>query len=92
MPTLIMTAENDPFVPSHPFRDAVIEGNRNITLVITPEGGHCAFLEHGDNDYDGYWAEREIVRFVTAHETSAVQVKLYPYIETPRRDVRLQPD
>jgi predicted alpha/beta-fold hydrolase len=34
---------------------------------MTPEGGHCAFMERprptGDERYDGYWAEREIVRF-----------------------------
>jgi predicted alpha/beta-fold hydrolase len=91
VPTLIMTAENDPFVPAGPFRDPAVTGNPNITVVITPEGGHCAFLEPGDDGYDGYWAEREIIRFATAHEASAVQVKLYPYVE-PARGVRLQPD
>jgi len=85
VPALIMTAENDPFVPSQPFRDRALTGNPNITVVITPEGGHCAYVERADGSYDGYWAEREIVRFATAHETSAVQVKLYPYVETLRR-------
>ena len=83
-----MTAENDPFVPSRPFRDPALTANPHITVVITPEGGHCAFVERGEGAYDGYWAEREIVRFATAHETSAVQVKLYPYIE-PVRSARL---
>jgi predicted alpha/beta-fold hydrolase len=85
IPTLIMTAENDPFVPSHPFRDPAVTANSQITLVITPEGGHCAFVERGEGTYDGYWAEREIVRFASAHETSSVQVKLYPYVESVRR-------
>ena len=84
IPTLIITAENDPFVPSHPFRDPAVTGNRWVTLVVTAEGGHCAFLEQRDAHYDGYWAEREIVRFATAHEASGVQVKLYPYIEPVR--------
>jgi predicted alpha/beta-fold hydrolase len=84
VPTLIMTAENDPFVPSGPFRDPSVTGNPHVTVVITPEGGHCAFVERGDGDYDGYWAEREIVRFAAAHEASAVHVKLYPYIEHER--------
>jgi predicted alpha/beta-fold hydrolase len=35
-------------------------------VVITQDGGHCAFVEAEEADYDGYWAEREIVRFVTA--------------------------
>jgi len=85
VPALIMTAENDPFVPSHPFHDPAIAENPRITLVITSEGGHCSFLERPDGDYDGYWAEREIIRFASAHETSTVQVKLYPYVETLRR-------
>jgi len=64
VPALIMTAENDPFVPSHPFHDPAIAENPRITLVITGEGGHCSFLERPEDDYDGYWAEREIVRFI----------------------------
>jgi len=37
-----------------------------VRLRVTPHGGHCAFLERPEQGYDGYWAEREIVRFVTA--------------------------
>ena len=67
VPTLIVTAADDPFVPPAPFRDPAVTGNPAITTVITPHGGHCAFVERADGEYDGYWAEREIVRFVTAH-------------------------
>jgi predicted alpha/beta-fold hydrolase len=67
VPTLILTAADDPFVPPEPFRDPVVAGNPNITVVITPHGGHCAYLERGGSGYDGYWAEREIVRFVTSY-------------------------
>jgi predicted alpha/beta-fold hydrolase len=66
IPTLIVTAENDPFVPADPFRDPAVTGNPSITTVVTREGGHCAFVERPDGDYDGYWAEREVVRFATA--------------------------
>jgi len=66
VPTLIVTAENDPFVPPDPFRDPSVTGNPHITTVVTGEGGHCAFVEQTDGDYDGYWAEREVVRFATA--------------------------
>jgi uncharacterized protein len=65
VPTLIVTAENDPFVPPGPFRDPAVAGNPAITTIITREGGHCAFVEHPDGRYDGYWAEREVVRFAT---------------------------
>lgn len=85
IPALIVTAENDPFVPSDPFRDPAVTGNPFVQVVMTPDGGHCAFVERRDSEYDGYWAEREIIRFASAHETSAVQVKLYPYVESARR-------
>jgi predicted alpha/beta-fold hydrolase len=68
VPALVLTSEDDPFVPSSPFRDPAVGGNAHVRLVITPHGGHCAFLEHAGDGYDGYWAEREIVRFVTAHQ------------------------
>ena len=67
VPTLVLAAEDDPFVPAATFRDPAIASNPNITVMLTPHGGHCAYVEHGDNGYDGYWAERELVRFATAH-------------------------
>jgi len=63
VPTLIITAKDDPFVPDAPFRGPEVAGNPHITLVITPNGGHCAYLERPSGEYDGYWAEREILRF-----------------------------
>ena len=63
VPTLIITAEDDPFVPGAPFREPAVTGNPHVTLAITPHGGHCAYLERADGGYDGYWAEREILRF-----------------------------
>jgi predicted alpha/beta-fold hydrolase len=66
VPTLILTADNDPFVPTSPFREPAVRDNPRVTTVITTGGGHCAFTEHVagvTNGYDGYWAEREIVRF-----------------------------
>ena len=63
VPALILAAEDDPFVPPTPFRGPEITGNANITAAVTPHGGHCAYLERADGDYDGYWAEREILQF-----------------------------
>ena len=70
VPTLIMTARNDPFVPAAPFSHPAITDNPNITVVVTPQGGHCAYMEAPDEGYDGYWAEREIVRFASASVSS----------------------
>jgi predicted alpha/beta-fold hydrolase len=67
VPALILTAEDDPFVPVSPFQHPTVTGNAAVTTVVTRQGGHCAFVEHGNGDYDGYWAEEQVVRFVTSH-------------------------
>ena len=71
VPALIVTAEDDPFVPTSAFFADVVRRNPHITVVVTHHGGHCAFVEQPANGYDGYWAEREIVRFVNAHVQGA---------------------
>jgi predicted alpha/beta-fold hydrolase len=63
VPTLIITAENDPFVPPGPFRDPLIAANPQITLILTTHGGHCGFVTDASNGDDGYWAEGRIVAF-----------------------------
>ena len=76
MATLILTAENDPFVPPGPFTERIVRDNPHITAIVTPEGGHCAFLERaaesGPEEYDGYWAEREVLRFASSHLGTAL--------------------
>ena len=67
IPTLIITAADDPFVPPGPFKEPAVGRNSHITLKLTPEGGHCGFVEESADSYDGYWAEREIVHFLTQH-------------------------
>jgi uncharacterized protein len=67
VPALILAAEDDPFVPVSPFRDPSVVNNPWVTVVLTPHGGHCAFVEKRNGEYDGYWAEREVVRFVKAN-------------------------
>ena len=71
IPALIITAEDDPFVPSEPFRDPRVTGNRHITLFACRHGGHCGFVGPASGEDDGYWAENQIVDFVERHTTSA---------------------
>jgi hypothetical protein len=63
VPALIITAEDDPFVPVGPFHDPAVSANPNITLKITRHGGHCGFVGEADDYSDGYWAEEAVVRF-----------------------------
>jgi predicted alpha/beta-fold hydrolase len=64
VPALIITAEDDPFVPAGPCASPAVASNPHVTVVVTRHGGHCAFVERPRDGYDGYWAEREIVRFI----------------------------
>ena len=63
VPTLIITAEDDPFVPVRPFGDPHVTRNPNIRVLASPYGGHCGFIGEPSNGDDGYWAERAIVDF-----------------------------
>jgi len=67
VPTLVLAAADDPFVPPEPFSDPAIIGNPHITVRVSPHGGHCAFIGAPEEGDDGYWAERMIVRFAREH-------------------------
>jgi uncharacterized protein len=67
VPALIITSEDDPFVPSQPFRDPKVTGNPHIELYVSKHGGHCGFVGPGSATEDGYWAEASIVGFVEHH-------------------------
>ncbi|HEY7290710.1 MAG TPA: alpha/beta fold hydrolase [Vicinamibacterales bacterium] len=71
VPSLIITAEDDPFVPAAAFRDPKVARNRHITLLLSEHGGHCGFIANRDGADDGYWAETRIVDFVLEHARQA---------------------
>ena len=75
IPTLIITAADDPFVPPGPFREPAVVGNRHITVMLTAHGGHCGFVEEPRGGYDGYWAEREIIGFITRTTDSGLGIR-----------------
>jgi predicted alpha/beta-fold hydrolase len=68
VPTLILTAADDPFIPPEQFRDPAVTGNPHLTVVVTRHGGHCGFIEAASSPQtgDGYWAERTVVAFASA--------------------------
>ena len=69
VPTLILHAEDDPFIRITPGTRTTIAANPHITFLATEHGGHCAFLAPPDTaaGNDGYWAEHTALRFVLAH-------------------------
>ena len=70
-PALILSAADDPFVPAAIFDAPAVKNNPHITTMITSCGGHCAFVEP-PNGYDGYFAERTVVEFLTAKVRASV--------------------
>jgi predicted alpha/beta-fold hydrolase len=85
VPALILTAADDPFVPVAPFRHPAVAGNPRVTTIVTRYGGHCAFVEHATPEYDGYWAEEQVVRFVTAHADGSSTSVRTPVLSLPLR-------
>jgi uncharacterized protein len=62
VPMLMITAEDDPFVPYVMFLAARVERNPAIRFVGTQHGGHCAFISATAGP-ERYWAEERIVEF-----------------------------
>jgi len=65
-PTLILTAQDDPFVPFASFEKAEVRENPYITLIAPKHGGHCAFIASEGGD-ERFWAETRIVEFCAKH-------------------------
>lgn len=65
VPALILHSQDDPFIRMLPETRQALLGNSHVTLVETRHGGHCAFLEAGRSDGQGYWAERTLLGFLT---------------------------
>ncbi len=66
VPTLVLHAEDDPFIRVLPETRQKLLNNPHITYIETASGGHCAFLAE-PNGYDGRWAERQTIRFIEAN-------------------------
>jgi predicted alpha/beta-fold hydrolase len=73
IPALVITAKDDPFVPSQPFHDPKLKGNPHVDLRICEHGGHCGFVGPSSALDDGYWAEQQIVEFVERHSSEIVK-------------------
>jgi hypothetical protein len=62
-PTLILRALDDPFIRLTPETRATLLANPHISLVETPNGGHCAFLGRDAGD-EIHWAESTVMRYL----------------------------
>ncbi len=63
VPTLIIHAQDDPFIPFAPLRDRSVGANPYILLLGPERGGHVAFVAAATNDEDRFWAENRVLEF-----------------------------
>ncbi|HEX8751288.1 MAG TPA: alpha/beta fold hydrolase [Nitrospira sp.] len=65
VPTTIITAQDDPFIPYSMFTTPMIQRNSYIRLIAPTHGGHCGFFQTRQVDEDRYWVENRIIEIVT---------------------------
>jgi predicted alpha/beta-fold hydrolase len=62
VPMLLITAQDDPFVPYASFSGARVSENPAIRFMAPEHGGHCGFIsKHAGTER--FWAEQRIVGF-----------------------------
>jgi predicted alpha/beta-fold hydrolase len=66
VPTVILTAQDDPFIPSGMFEIPAIKTNPFIELIVTGSGGHCGFFQRRQSYEDHYWAENRLIDMISA--------------------------
>jgi predicted alpha/beta-fold hydrolase len=63
VPMLLMTAQDDPFVPYESLLRARVNENPYVRFVAPEHGGHCGFVSRWSGA-ERFWAEERIVEFV----------------------------
>lgn len=63
VPTLVLHAEDDPFIVITPASRALLAANAAIAFRPTPHGGHCGFINARRAGEGVYWAENRVVEF-----------------------------
>ena len=63
VPSLIIHAQDDPFIPFEPLRDADVTSNPYVLLLATQHGGHVGFVAADTLGEDRFWAENRVVEF-----------------------------
>jgi len=63
VPTLIIQAQDDPFIPFDSFRDPSLAANPHVILLAPQHGGHVGFIADATEGEDRFWAENRLVEF-----------------------------
>jgi len=68
IPTLIVNAQNDPFLPEECYPYDLIEGCQPVSFETPDHGGHVGFLELNSHGY--YWSEKRALAFARQQITT----------------------
>ena len=66
IPTLLLQAANDPFLPVDRVPVAAAQNNPNVVFSLTPSGGHVGFVARSTPWNPVFWCEHEVARFMGA--------------------------
>jgi predicted alpha/beta-fold hydrolase len=80
VPTLVLTAQDDPFVPFEGFSTRALTENPHIALLAPKYGGHCAFISPHRGD-ERFWAEARVMEF--CRQKSALEIGQMDLKEQP---------
>jgi len=64
VPTLIIHAKDDPFIPYSQIERPEVASNSNIAVLAPAQGGHVGFISADVEGEDRFWAETMAIRFV----------------------------
>ncbi|HEX8138624.1 MAG TPA: alpha/beta fold hydrolase [Pyrinomonadaceae bacterium] len=63
VPSLIIHAQDDPFIPFQPLVDSAVMDNPYVLLLAPRHGGHVSFVAADTYTEDRFWAENRAVEF-----------------------------
>jgi hypothetical protein len=66
VPTLLLHAADDPFLPEAAFPAQLVVRNPHLDAVVTRHGGHVGFIA-GSLSSPRFWAEEQAAGFLAAH-------------------------
>jgi len=69
VPTLMISAVNDPFLAPACFPETEVAANHNVSLETPESGGHVGFIQFNHNGL--YWSEQRIGEFFERHSRRA---------------------
>jgi len=71
VPTLLIQAIDDPFIPFAAYENPSIAANPAVSLLATQHGGHAGFWARRGNDSDRFWAEHRAIEFCQQQTSAA---------------------